>query len=1545
MVESPRDLETECVRRVEISDHSTMIGALLGSMISATSGDADVSKFEHNTQQKINVQLKEVYGDRDAPPSRKAVNARFACGMDDDAYLNMACVPIYAGSIDDCQNTFYSDLPPDVRLASANAALDVMERTVEDHTNQSIQKLLTAKGGGCMAYIAQLLDVREVAIAVLQILRAQGGDDGRDQSTEPYSIRINKPGRLASWVRETTASHVQIDKHLLALTDTVQAVYALVDEFSGLWQTAETIVDWHVGYVAAKQHVAQERLRRLVERGDSGPAPERSASPSPPPSPSGDTPYANETKNLKRVFQDFAKNLLERSPDSRTYSDAQKGEVRGLAAADPASGVLASPFAQLSPYTSIRNDFATIPALLQSLDAPLGGPQPLVGPERDASRHLNVIFNCTGELVYDEDRAFMSIALTRGICSLPGPYTTGKTLKYNRPKDPASYRPPIGPRQQPPSYAARTEILLSASGFDAVAAFNYIIKRDLVGEAVRKAIALASETPSTPPSTTSTPSPPSPPSPPPPIQLPPSPPPPSQFEVKAAPIQWTPISKALKCVGDAAPAAPAAAAAAALPSEAEQALTRFLKQRVADIIACKSSPTKPPFELNDPQMVEAMCGFDNDYKKSLIAAKGAAKASVLECLLLAMEPTPSSNASDSDMQGLDKFAYARDVTMALLLSGSLKLMQLQSLGLAVHNQARYEPKGEAFEKAYATGTYTSRDADGFTVQFPAQPGIVTLGSPPSNVNVTDTETSFLSEPSSEPCQDGGFIRVGLMKAYNARDRISEKLSMSVGSATSKDSDEWSVRTIRYALHDALHNLHKLKALKHENDVLIKARKENVEKLKGDSIDKIEERSRERRQELWKECYRLAAASGDRMFAFARKVSGRLSEDVSEVLATGDDEMQRAQRDLVQYRKQLSERTIAFQTTMINSVLQAAVKSTNMQVAFQPGSGNEPMVMVNKDVRDAIEKLSRPDEARPFFQTSVQLQEVLQSPNEPISLRSLTEHLMKTGQEYYLELAKAYSSQPGSRLSIETLSKPHNLLLMRFKPDFYAALGTAFTSFTTTMRQHYHHTRHINLWELVETDPEHMLMNETFAAYVALALQYTRNHSSSRVVYVAEHVHLAVGTAAKAVRNQLVDLACHYLHKHPRPPAFTTRHGRELYYGARHNDKGDGSGADQATASTTPSGGGGGQPGGDREGDDRSDDDDDEVSSAFSRPVRAAIIKGIELANGLTDASKAAYVFDNVAVQLNDAIRGGAGLEEEDADKPPVQRLVDTIVEVFNRIGLTNNRQIQDMARALAFINVLEIVDSGTRVRPGGTPMAIDAYLEPDVEMRLASGGVDPRETEAFLVELGTFVRQVPIVGRMLSGPPDGASRGATAVEATRGEATAVVPRRGEATAVVPMGNSGGKSQRVAKWLVAILLAAVAFLFCYFAINAQATQVFEMLKPAAQRVLTWMLSADAADAADAAGSSAGNTTFVTSFQAPLAGGGGNPPPPPPTGGDGFWSSFFDRSNWVLASADSSKDVTKRRVAPLGTDDGGPPAKVKREDAWAAKVHASTVMSLD
>ena len=52
----------------------------------------------------------------------------------------------------------------------------------------------------------------------------------------------------------------------------------------------------------------------------------------------------------------------------------------------------------------------------------------------------------------------------------------------------------------------------------------------------------------------------------------------------------------------------------------------------------------------------------------------------------------------------------------------------------------------------------------------------------------------------------------------------------------------------------------------------------------------------------------------------------------------------------------------------------------------------------------------------------------------------------------------------------------------------------------------------SLWELVETDPRFLSLNETFSAFVAMALQWTRNNATNRVVYVGKYAQEAVAIA-------------------------------------------------------------------------------------------------------------------------------------------------------------------------------------------------------------------------------------------------------------------------------------------------------------------------------------------------------------------------------------------------------------------------------------------------
>jgi hypothetical protein len=372
----------------------------------------------------------------------------------------------------------------------------------------------------------------------------------------------------------------------------------------------------------------------------------------------------------------------------------------------------------------------------------------------------------------------------------------------------------------------------------------------------------------------------------------------------------------------------------------------------------------------------------------------------------------------------------------------------------------------------------------------------------------------------------------------------------------------SLTSIRRMMRHGFANLDALERLEHEEAVandLEQPDSERRARYFGLHPDP-ETRSRDRRGALWEDCMRQIAVSTDRFLIFARKVSGALGEDVSEVLASGDAEMEAAQRDLSKYRTQLVERTLSFQTDLVKNVMDAAVRSSKLQLSLEGQATTmgesfaSSLVVVNQEMRETAERLSSGKDGTPFFQTAVELRTLLDRPKETLTLADLMTGLLDIGSGFHQRLATDLhaGNAPGSRLSLDTLTKPHNLYVVRFKADFYAALNTALASFRSAMRQAHGPDaymmghRDISLWELVETD--NLDLSQAFAQYCAISLQWLRNNNTNRSIYVSEFASNTNGTVAKHVRQHLVTVACRYLYLHPERPAFLQRGGRERYYG-------------------------------------------------------------------------------------------------------------------------------------------------------------------------------------------------------------------------------------------------------------------------------------------------------------------------------------------------------------------------------------------------------------
>tara|TARA_X000001036_G_scaffold334768_1_gene313660 strand:- start:163 stop:5634 length:5472 start_codon:yes stop_codon:yes gene_type:complete len=348
----------------------------------------------------------------------------------------------------------------------------------------------------------------------------------------------------------------------------------------------------------------------------------------------------------------------------------------------------------------------------------------------------------------------------------------------------------------------------------------------------------------------------------------------------------------------------------------------------------------------------------------------------------------------------------------------------------------------------------------------------------------------------------------------------------------------------------------------------------------------DEVARSVRSGLWKSALREIAVSQDPLYAFVRSLSGTLGESAESVVEI-DADLLRAQKQLGERRKAASERTLSFQTRLIETMLTSALRESKLRLDLKQGGVDsagqqlaQQLVISRSDAKEALRDLASGQSGRPFFDAQVELSRQLdRGGTDPVPVLDVIRQINELAKSYQQNAAgKLVEDVTDSmRLDLEGISEPKNLFCIRLKDETYAAVRKAFVTVGREVEAHGHRMRHVRLIEYIEGG--HLDLTTAFSDYVALTLQQLRMTSTSLAAYAGLHQvkmnHLQAGVAL----GRLVQAHCRYVLMHnglrPLPPAVSapriTGGGKTLLLGA----PGDG----------PPPGGGGGPDDDDGGGDD------------------------------------------------------------------------------------------------------------------------------------------------------------------------------------------------------------------------------------------------------------------------------------------------------------------------------------------------------------------------
>lgn len=322
---------------------------------------------------------------------------------------------------------------------------------------------------------------------------------------------------------------------------------------------------------------------------------------------------------------------------------------------------------------------------------------------------------------------------------------------------------------------------------------------------------------------------------------------------------------------------------------------------------------------------------------------------------------------------------------------------------------------------------------------------------------------------------------------------------------------------------------------------------------------LEDKSRDRRADIWSDALREIAVSGDRLYRFITILTGSIGESADSAITWEDEDLKKYTKESGKQLAALSERTARFHTQLVESVVSSTLKDSKLQLDLRRSKGHEDeLVVVSSEVKESIRQIASGEAGHGFFEASVELDDLMRRSSEPIRISDIVRRLSHVSREFHNQLVDADAGSIKSTASYTRLAEPRNSFMLHLKPDTTSAIQKAFDYFTAELKAGGAWHRHIHLWELVEG--KDFTLCTRFAELVGLMLQNTRMRSGSFSAYVAPQQLVANGHNIRMQMKRLVLQASTYLSSVPERPDFlsgatsTRLSGRDRYFDGRMPSK-------------------------------------------------------------------------------------------------------------------------------------------------------------------------------------------------------------------------------------------------------------------------------------------------------------------------------------------------------------------------------------------------------
>lgn len=365
-------------------------------------------------------------------------------------------------------------------------------------------------------------------------------------------------------------------------------------------------------------------------------------------------------------------------------------------------------------------------------------------------------------------------------------------------------------------------------------------------------------------------------------------------------------------------------------------------------------------------------------------------------------------------------------------------------------------------------------------------------------------------------------------------------------ATQLMDSDFSMHSLFNAIKQGFNAVREIEQLQHEAAYVQKIQSEgtaeNVTILGLGQT--IESATRERRTAVWSDALREVAISTDRLYRFVTLLTGSIGEAADSAISWEDEDMKASQKEATQRQKALAERVSRFQTKLVESVVSSTLKASKLQLDMRSESGvADKLVVMSSEVKDNVRQITSGEAGHGFFETSVELGNVLGASSKPMAVGELVRQLQSVSEAFHEQVSSEMASSGPA--SYARIVEPRNSYMLHMKPDTIAAIQKSFDHITTELKHCYGYHRHIHLWEYIEGKDQTLVSR--FAELVGLMLQNTRMRSGSFAAYVGQSQLIASGHNIKMQIQRLRLQACEYLREQPSQPLFLTKNGRTTYF--------------------------------------------------------------------------------------------------------------------------------------------------------------------------------------------------------------------------------------------------------------------------------------------------------------------------------------------------------------------------------------------------------------